>query len=418
MEIRVATERVRLGMYVIGFDCSWMDSPFWRQRFLLDGPADLILLRNSGVRQVTIDTERGLGPELDRAAPGPIEATNVLVERRTGRRAAPSLRNEVDRAREVLERSKAAVTAMFGHARLGKAVELSAVAPLVEEIAASMLRDRSAMLNVTRLKTKDEYTYLHSVAVCALMINLGRRVGLDEAEVRELGIAGLLHDIGKTGVPDSVLAKPGRLDADEFKIVRSHPEKGHALLSLSPDVHPIALDVCLHHHEKVDGSGYPSGLTRDQLSIHARISSICDVYDAVTSERPYKSGWSPNEALARMLEWDGHFDPELLKAFIDSIGFQPRDGLVRTFSNRLGMLIDGGENPATPLVRLFYDVANDCFITPVLVETRNAPDCDPIIGGERWPFWFGDEWMSVQAAVRLGAMPATTRSLGLRAAAR
>ena len=406
MEIRIATERVRLGMYVVGLDCSWMDSPFWRQRFLLDSQADLVLLRNSGVRQVTIDTAKGLGPELDRAAPGPVELpADVVVERRASRRPATLLRNELDRAREVLERSKTAVTAMFGQARMGKAVELSAVAPLVEEIAASMLRDRSAMLNVTRLKTKDEYTYLHSVAVCALMINLGRRVGLDEGEVQELGIAGLLHDIGKTGIPDSVLAKPGRLDDDEFEVVRSHPEKGHALLSLSRDMSPIALDVCLHHHEKFDGSGYPFGLGREQLSIHARIAAICDVYDAVTSERPYKSGWSPNEALARMLEWQGHFDPELLKLFIDSIGFQPRDGLVRTFSNRLGLVVGEGDSPATPMVRVFYDVASDVFFQPELVDTRNEPGCNPIIGGERWSFWFGSDWDFVQAAVKRDETP-------------
>lgn len=398
-------------MYIVGLDCSWMNSPFWRQRFLLDSQADLVLLRNSGIRQVTIDTSRGLGPAMDRAAPGPVALDpTVAVERRTRRRPASLLRDEVDRARETLERSKSAVTAMFGHARLGKVVEMSTVTPLVEEIAASMLRDRSAMLNVTRLKTKDEYTYLHSVAVCALMINLGRRVGLDEREVQQLGIAGLLHDIGKTGVPDAVLAKPGRLDDDEFQIVRSHPEKGYALLSQSPGMDPVALDVCLHHHEKYDGSGYPFGLAGTKLSIHARIAAICDVYDAITSERPYKSGWSANESLARMLEWEGHFDPELLKAFIDSIGIQPRDGLVRTFSNKLGLVTSEGDDPATPPVRVFYDVATDRFITPVLVETRNAAGCDPIIGGERWSHWFGEDWRAIQARVKCGETPGSAQA--------
>lgn len=416
MEIRIATERVRLGMYVVGLDCSWMDSPFWRQRFLLDSQADLVLLRNSGIRLVTIDDAKGLGPALDRAAPGPVELIgDVIVERRARRRPTAVLRNEFDRAREVLERSKTAVTAMFGQARLGKAVDLSAVTPLVEEIAASMLRDRSAMLNVTRLKTKDEYTYLHSVAVCALMINLGRRVGLDEGEVQELGTAGLLHDIGKTGIPDAVLSKPDRLDDDEFRVVRSHPEKGHALLSQSRDMHPIALDVCLHYHEKVDGSGYPFGLPGDELSIHARIAAICDVYDAVTSERPYKSGWSANEALGRMLEWEGHFDPDLLKAFIDSIGIQPRGGLVRTFSNRLALVVGGGDNPATPPVQVFYDVASDTFLEPALVETRNAPECDPIIGGERWPFWFGSNWQVVRDAVQRGETPGAALAPNMQA---
>lgn len=406
MKLRVATDRVRLGMYLAGMDCGWMDSPFWRQRFLLDSPADLELLRNSRISHVTIDTAKGLGPALDRAIPGPVDLSQgVAVKPRNRRRAASAPRNEADRARETLERSKAAVTAMFGQARLGKVVDIGSIAPLVEEIAASMLRDRSAMLNVTRLKTKDEYTYLHSVAVCALMMNMARCVGLDEEEVQQLGIAGLLHDIGKTGVPDAVLGKPGRLDDDEFAIVRAHPQKGYDLLSLSAGVHTIALDVTLHHHEKIDGTGYPFGLTGDRISIHARIAAICDVYDAVTSERPYKSGWSANEALARMLEWDGHFDTSLLPVFIESIGIQPRDTLVRTFSNRLGLVTGATDNPATPTVSVFYDVADDAFLTPVSVETRNAPGCDPVIGTERGSFWFGDDWPCVQAAVKLGERP-------------
>ncbi len=419
----IAVEQLRLGMFIVELECSWLDSPFWRRRFTVDDLSVVDRLKSAGVAQVTIDLSRGCGPI---AGPHPGSDTSafdaepqpdpvpVIIERRSAARRLSSPRTETERARETVERSKVAVTRMFGEARLGRAVEVEAVAPLVDEIAQSMARDRSAMLNVTRLKTKNEYTYLHSVAVCALMINLARQLGIDEAEVQQIGIAGLLHDIGKMGVPADVLEKPGKLDEGEVRVIRSHPEKGHRLLSDSADISAIALDVCLHHHERVDGRGYPFGLTADQLSLHARMGAICDVYDAVTSERPYKKPWSANEALARMAEWEGHFDPEILDAFIASIGIHPRDALVRLHSNRLGIVLPDADNPTVPQVRVFYEVAEDRFIAPIDIATDNRTG-DPIIRSERGDRWFGADWPQVLADTKAGR-PSACATLAARIA--
>ncbi|HET9510613.1 MAG TPA: DUF3391 domain-containing protein, partial [Sphingomonas sp.] len=241
--MRVEIERLRPGVFIDSIEGSWLSSPFWKKRFLLEDAADIERLRNAGISAVTINTAKGLGPAPivadvldDRsvtpvlpAAPEPAPiAAPVFVERRRRPRAAKV--TEVDRAQETVQRSKQAVTAMFGEARMGQAISVEAVEPLVDEIAASVARDPSAMIKVTRLKHKNEYTYLHSVAVCALMINLARHIGLPEEQHRIIGMAGLLHDIGKMSIPEEVLDKPGRLDDDEVVIVRSHPEKGHAIL--------------------------------------------------------------------------------------------------------------------------------------------------------------------------------------------
>lgn len=405
-------------MYIAGVDCSWLNSPFWRRKFLLTDPEELAMLNASSIAFVTIDLNKGAGPAGLPTGHGPAAEPELVVERRAARRAPVNPRNEVERARATVERSKAAVTQMFGEARLGKAVEISEVAPLVDEIAASMMRDRSAMLSVTRLKTKDEYTYMHSVAVCALMINLGRQLGLNEAEVRKIGQAGLLHDIGKMGVPEEVLGKPGKLDDAEFAVIRGHPQKGHALLKGSAEISDIALDVCLHHHEKVDGTGYPFGLDADQLSLHARMGAICDVYDAVTSERPYKKPWNGNEALARMLEWEGHFDAEVLQAFIRSIGIHPRDALVRLHSNRLAVVLGTGDNPNAPAVQVFYRVPDDSFCLPVETATCNSTAGDPIIREEGWAYWFGEDWRDVLATVKRGELVEHNARIAALSAAR
>lgn len=418
MLMRVEIERLRPGVFIDSIEGSWLSSPFWKKRFLLEDAADIERLRNAGISAVTINTAKGLGPAPivadvldDRsvtpvlpAAPEPAPiAAPVFVERRRRPRAAKV--TEVDRAQETVQRSKEAVTAMFGEARMGQAISVEAVEPLVDEIAASVARDPSAMIKVTRLKHKNEYTYLHSVAVCALMINLARHIGLPEEQHRIIGMAGLLHDIGKMSIPEEVLDKPGRLDDDEVVIVRSHPEKGHAILIDSPEVSAVALDVCLHHHERVDGKGYPFGLTADQLSLHARMGAICDVYDAITSNRPYKRAWSANDSLARMLAWDGHFDADLLDAFITSIGIQPTGGLVRLNSNRLGIVLEGNlDEPTTPLVRAFYDIPTQRFVAQEDVVTATTPD-DRILRAEKPDYWFGDSWREIHAAVTAGQRP-------------
>lgn len=415
MLIRVATDQLRPGMFIADVNCSWLRNPFWRSSILLTDRQQIAQIRDAGIDEVVIDDARGLGLALglagvatprsfdDRGSASPDlrshEPTRLPAKNRE-RRARPRLaRDEYDRARHLAERSKNAVMKMFGEARLGRAVHLEEVTPLVDEIAASVARDAEAMLTVTRLKNKDEYTYMHSVAVCALMVKFARHLGLTEPQVRDLGVAGLLHDIGKMAMPTALLDKPGALTDDEMALIRTHPAKGHALLAVSPHVPAIALDVCLHHHERMDGWGYPFGLDGAQISVHARMSAICDVYDAVTSDRAYKAPWSPNQALARMLEWEGHFDRELLDAFVASIGIPPLGAIVRLHSNRLALVVDDHPcDPVRPRVRPFYVVEQRAFVDADDVATDAAGD--PIVRFERGDYWFGGEWPAIVA--RLG----------------
>ena len=161
-----------------------------------------------------------------------------------------------------------------------------------------MQRNAGALLGLVRLKSHDDYTFMHSVAVCTLMVVLSRRMGLTEAQVCEAGLAGLLHDVGKARIPLAVLNKPGALSADEYRLVQGHPRLGHDMLAEAGVPTAAVLDVCLHHHERPDGQGYPEGLCGADFSLQARMGAVCDVYDAITSNRPYKSGWGPADSIA------------------------------------------------------------------------------------------------------------------------
>ena len=149
----------------------------------------------------------------------------------------------------------------------------------MDETAATI--NPNALLTLIRLKNVNEYTYMHSVAVCMLMVALGRQMGLDEAQIKQAGTAGLLHDIGKMVIPNEVLNKPGKLTDEEFAVMKSHPERGWEILKSCYQVHETTLDVCLHHHERVDGKGYPEKLSVDALTLFARMSAVFDVYDAI-----------------------------------------------------------------------------------------------------------------------------------------
>ncbi|WP_252273658.1 HD-GYP domain-containing protein [Pseudomonas subflava] len=405
---RIPVSDLMVGMYIHEFCGSWMDHPFWKGRFLLDSERDLQRVRESDVAEVWIDVAKGVD-----VAEGQASQTVAEVEAEAERRlqeaaqgsvapARASLDQEVRRALKLCAQAKAAVVQMFSDARMGQAIVLEHVTELVQEISDSVLRHPNALISLARLKTSDEYTYMHSVAVCALMIAMARQLGLSEEHVREAGEAGLLHDIGKMAIPDAILNKPGKLTDAEFGTMRSHPEAGARMLLDCRQISALVLDVCLHHHEKFDGSGYPHRLAGEQISLFARMGAVCDVYDAITSDRPYKKGWDPAEAIRKMAEWKGHFDPQLFQAFVKSLGIYPIGSLVRLESGRLGVVMEQHEKSLlTPRIKVFFSARSKMPIPQEVIDLAKLAGRDKIVGresAEEWGFKHIEElWSGIPA---------------------
>lgn len=382
---KIPVEQLRLGMHLQAFCGAWLEHPFWRTKFVLTDPRDLALVRESAIREVWIDIAKGkdvdtpeTAPSSDSEAAPPVDdlpQPEIEQEPDPAATAPASFSDEVKRASRIVSKGREAVVSMFQEARMGKAIEAEAAAPLVEEISNSVMRNPGALISLARLKTADDYTFMHSVAVCALMIALARQLGLDEKQTREAGMAGLLHDLGKAMIPLEVLNKPGKLTDAEFDLVKTHPEEGYKLLLEGKDVSEVVKDVCLHHHEKVDGSGYPKGLNGETMSLFAKMGAVCDVYDAITSNRPYKAGWDPAESIKRMAEWKGHFDPMVFQAFVKSLGIYPIGSLVRLESGKLGVVIEQGEQSLLkPRVKVFFSTRAQAYITPEVIDLARSPE--------------------------------------------
>lgn len=392
---RIPLEQLRLGMFIHELGGSWMDHPFWRSAFLLDDPKDLQTLLATRLQTVWIDTGKGLDVEDG----GQVETEELIaetVEAALAQADVPvahvervSVEVEAARAVKICATSKQAVTSMFHEARMGQALNAADALPIVEEISTSVLRNPGALISLARLKDKDDYTYMHSVAVCALMVALAKQLGLGGEQIRQAGLAGLLHDVGKMMVPPEILNKPGKLTDAEFEAVKSHPAEGYRLLQGGQGISDIALDVCLHHHEKMDGSGYPGRLSDEQISLYAKMGAVCDVYDAITSNRPYKNGWEPAESLRKMAEWGkGHFDQRIFQAFVRSVGIYPTGSLVRLESGRLGVVMEQTEKSLlTPVVKAFFSIKSNCRISPQLVDLSRPACADKIVSFEDPAKW-------------------------------
>lgn len=296
--VRIPKNQLRKGMYVESVECP--DADFSKRRFLLDLDEDLEAIAAAPAEYVVVNVSRGRGP----GAPVPA-------------RQAPSPAKDMDeqkvrRVAETISRSTAAVKAGFTSFVSDGHKTLNDFSPVSRELKERMEEGPAVLLEMTRLKTKDEGAFVHSIAVGALMTSVGRAVGYDEETVEMLGVAGLLHDCGKLLIPNIILNKKGTLSDVERQIIRNHPELGYQRLLTYPDMPQMVLEVCRYHHEFLDGSGYPLGLKGDALSSFVRLSTICDVYDALTSVRPYKKAWTGKQAIAWMFEQGERFDRKLL----------------------------------------------------------------------------------------------------------
>jgi len=371
---KITVAQLKVGMYVHKLGGDWMSHPFLRSSILLSSEDEIRKIVDARIHDAYIDTSKGLDAK---DAPTQKEVSAIIESGIIEIAAKPppipirvSFAEELTRAKNIKGQAQQLVSSMMRDARLGKAVELDLVEPVVLNITESILRNSGALIGLLKIKNKDDYTFLHSVSVCALLVAFCRSAGMEHDLIHQAGLGGLLHDTGKALIPDEILNKPGRLTDEEFDIIKRHPKDGYDILLKTPGIGAIPLDITLHHHERMDGSGYPNRLPSTEISTLAQMAAIVDVYDAITSDRSYHKGMPAAEALRKIFEWSTHhFNRDHVHAFIRCVGIYPVGTLVLLESERLGVVMEPHEtNLLAPKVNVFFSTKYRTYITPTIID--------------------------------------------------
>lgn len=355
--MRVHVYELKIGMFVSELDIPWDQSPFLIQGFDIKSHADIQVIQNI-CNFVEIDASR------QKTIHGAISSSLEKSFLRTFEDSSKTYQKTSSLVKDIMDDIR------FGNQLNGKAAKIA-----VSECVDQVLESPDVMLLLTQLKSQDEYTSQHSLNVCILSILLARHLKYPIEELNQIGICGLLHDMGKMKIPTEILNKPGKLAADEEKIMRSHTTKGRDIIMSARDVYPGAVDVAYTHHEKLDGTGYPRGLGAFGISTHARIVAIVDAYDAITSDRIYQKGRLHLQAInILMLGRNSHFDDSLVLKLIDCIGIYPVGNTVEMKNGEVAIVTEVNKtNKTKPKVLIVMDSSKQLMKNSFAIDLASNP---------------------------------------------
>jgi putative nucleotidyltransferase with HDIG domain len=364
---------------------------------MLKSDAEIEKILEHQIKDVYIDTTQGLDADdapTERFVSQVMQDELNAVEPRSRAKqvAALPVAEEISRARRVLRDSKQRTQILLDAVRLGMKLDLPQVEVVIDKMTETVLRNKHALISLSRIKNRDEYTYLHSLSVAALCISFAHHLGMEGKQIKALGVGGLLHDIGKVSVPLDLLNKPGVLTEGEFEVIKTHVVQGERILGDSHGIDESSICVCQHHHERLDGTGYPRGLKADEISEFGQIGAIVDIYDALSSQRCYKRALPPTHALRKLFEWSGHYlNRSLVEQFVLHMGIYPIGTVVRLRSGFIGVVVEQGERSLLdPVVRALYDTKREKLVVPFEINLSSRPagqKLDEIIGCEASEEW-------------------------------
>jgi putative nucleotidyltransferase with HDIG domain len=396
-ELEIAVDQLELGMRVVRLDRPWIETDFLMQGFIIQDRADIdALVRQCDYVYIEAIYETVAKPERREApkglfarrtatvkslaqAPGNIK--NTLIARPSAGEKITYINKinterELPAARNAYSSAKTVVKSIMEGIRIGRMLDMNQARETVDHIVDSILRSKDALAWLTKIKDKDEYTAEHSLNVCILSATFARHLGHEEKEIREIALCGLLHDVGKSKIPEEILNKQGRFTDEEFDLMRQHTTFGRNLLMSLPHADRIAIDVAHSHHERLDGKGYPRGLQAHQIPYNAKLIAITDSYDAITSSRCYDRARASMEALDIIYKCKGtQFDDELALEFIKCIGIYPPGSVVEFSNGEVGIIISTDEkNKLKPRVIIVLDAEKKAGRERIVDLNKGAVD--------------------------------------------
>ncbi|QYJ93664.1 HD-GYP domain-containing protein [Shewanella spartinae] len=354
--MKVPVPNLALGMYVAAIDHQGRVN-ITNPGQIKDRQAIDKLVRN-GIQYVWVDVERsapecGLRPKQE-----PEKIIRLTRDQ------------SQEKAKRLMSEAKDLVKKVLSETFEGKAVKVEPFEALADKMLESVMLDADAFKCISALRSKDAYLLEHSINVAFLLVTFGRYLKLKRSVLKQLAVGGILHDIGKVRVNNRILHKPGRLTPEEFEHMKLHQVYAQEILAETEDLSQISRDVCLMHHEKLDGKGYPNGLQGEEISLHGRMSCIVDIFDALTATRCYKEAMSPAAAFKILLSLTPfHLDEKLVYEFIRCVGIYPVGSLVQLSDGRIGIVWEAKDRDALhPVLKTFYSVKHKHYTEVTMVD--------------------------------------------------
>ncbi|GAB2199216.1 HD-GYP domain-containing protein [Sessilibacter sp. MAH4] len=331
---KIHISELKIGMWVSKLEKDWLETPFLMQGFLIESIDDIETVAQYS-EYVWVDVREEHWVSLNANATLTQAPTKTIYINKI------PVREENERIYGVYRDARRLTKSLLDEVRLTSVINTQQAKTMVRDCVESVLRNSDALMWMSKIRDRDSYTSEHCLNVCILAIAFGRQLGYDENALYDLGICGLLHDVGKMKIPLEILNKPGPLTDDEMKIMKRHSVYGRNLLMSAGSGAAQAVDVAWNHHERIDGQGYPRGLNDAQISRYSRVIAIVDAFDAMTADRVYQPPIPATQALKIIYQDKGtHFDAELAQEFIKTVGLYPPGSVVELMNGEVGLVFE------------------------------------------------------------------------------
>ncbi|WP_404764597.1 HD-GYP domain-containing protein [Vibrio alginolyticus] len=375
--IKIALADIGVGMFVTAIEHNKRVNLANAGR--ISSPEGIKKLATSGVKYVWVDQTLSSQQCVFKPVDESTDATKETREQKQsdfkrGQRTYRSRDIQHKRAKKLIAEAKDLAQKLLNQTFEGKIIEVDEVEAWADDVIESVLIDSDALQCVSALRKKDSYLLEHSVNVACLLVSFGKYLGLDKPTLKQLAVGGIIHDVGKIKVDDKILHKPAKLTPEEFEHMKLHQVFAGEIILHVKGLSEVSRDVCLMHHEKLDGNGYPRGLKGEEIPIHGRMSCIVDIYDALTADRCYKKGMSSAEAFKILLSLTPfHLDADLVYKFINCIGMYPVGSIVELNDGRVGIVWSSNESQALkPEVKCFYSRKYKRYIDVTMVDLKTS----------------------------------------------
>jgi len=376
---QISIDQLQVGMFITEGNSEWVPNKNGTRKGMVKRAEVIEQIRALGVKDLYIDTSLGKDVQPTKAGvsggAGALKDIPTVVKVPKVAKPLPipqvSLAKEIENAKAMQSEATELISRCMSDIKMGTALELAEFTDMSGRMIESLSRNYNALACVTQLREKDRYLMEHSFNVSVLMGILAHALGYSGTTLQEMVTGALLHDVGKIRIADEVLHKPGKLSPEEWGEMKMHVTYGEETLKKTPTMTAIILEICAQHHERIDGGGYPRGLSGDQIPIHSRMASVVDVYDAITAERVYHKGMAPTVALKKLMEWsaEGHLDPQLVRHFINAMGVYPVGSVVELDKQKLAVVLEANpDDPKKPKVIQMYDLKIRRYVNKLAID--------------------------------------------------